>query len=60
MSRNTADGQRSRGLLFTGRPLSRPRRRGSVLTTALEWKRPNMCLARQLSLVEGWFWRGQD
>ena len=53
-------GSGPRGLLFTGRPLARPRRRGSFLTTALEWKRPNMCLARQLSLVEGWFWRGQD
>ena len=53
-------GSGPRGPLFTGRPLSRPWRRGSVLATALEWKRPNMCLARQLSLVEGWFWRGQD
>ena len=36
-------GSGPRGPLFTGRPLSRPWRRGSVLATALEWKRPNMC-----------------
>ena len=39
-------GSGPRGLLFTGRPLSRPWRRGSVLATALEWKRPRMCLTR--------------